>query len=35
MLSNGSKHVRSVIQWLQKITKNRPTAGGFAPDPRP
>ena len=39
MLSNGSKHVRNVIQWhqnsffFQKITKNRPTAGGFTPRP--
>ena len=40
MLSIGSTHVRNVIQWhknscfFQKITKNRPTAGGFAPRPQ-
>ena len=39
MLSNGSKHLRNVIQWhqnsffFQKITKNRLTAGGEAPRP--
>ena len=39
MLSNGSEPVRNVIQWIKiavfskKLTKNRPTAGGFAPRP--
>ena len=35
VFSNGSEHVRNVIQWhknsyfFQKITKNRASAGGF------
>ena len=39
MLSNGSEHLRNVIQrhqnsfFFQKVPKNRPTAGGFAPRP--
>ena len=39
VLLNGSEHLRNVIQWhknsfsFQKITKNRPTAGGLAPRP--
>ena len=39
VLSNGSEHLRNVIQWhensffYQKNTKNRPGAGGFAPRP--
>ena len=39
MLSNGSEHVRNVIQWIKiavfskKLTKNRPTAVGLAPRP--
>ena len=38
VISNGSEHLQNVIQWhlafFQKITKDRPAAGGFAPRPR-